>query len=493
MNDWMINNPEKQATLAFLLSAAANELFPERILSIEHSLSDGYYCHFEKKGKISSEDVGRLYEKIADYLQGEEKIRLEKLPKSQLTAHFISQKRKDKVAILNRWNVDLVPVVRFGKYFDYQIEPITTKKSVLQHFELRPYDVGFILRFLGDTFPERVETFRDAPKLYQIIKEHEAWGDILGVSNIGELNTLIESDEIVEMIWVAEGLHEKKISQIADQLCREFPEKRVVTIAGPSSSGKTTFSRRLGIQLKVNGFSTRPISMDDYYLDYNKIPADDSGKKDIEKISALDIKLLRDNVMFLLDGKDVPERKFNFKNRKGYFTGKTITIPDNTFLLFEGIHGLNPVFAKSLTQKSMQRIYISAITQLNVDNEHRVSTSDNRLLRRLVRDHQFRGYPAEVTLAQWDDVRKGEEENIFPFQEDADFMFNSSLVYEIPVLADKVIPLLNKVGKKNPNFPDAQRLLTFLSFFNTIPPEHIPETSILREFFGGSALMEDGR
>ena len=487
-----MNNPEKQASLAFFLSTAANELFPERTLFIEHSLSDGYYCHFERKEKISSEDVGRLHKKIADYLQGEGKIRLEKLPKSQLEAHFTSQKRKDKLAILNQWDVDPVPVVRFGQYIDYRIEPVTTEKSTLRNFELRQYDVGFILRFLGDTFPEGVKTFRDAPKLYKIIKEHEVWGDILGVANIGELNDLVTTDKIVEMIWVAEGLHEKKIAQIADGLCREFPEKRVVFIAGPSSSGKTTFSRRLAVQLKVNGFSTRPISMDDYYLDHDKIPADDSGKKDIEKISALDITLLRDHVRSLLDGKEVPERKFDFKSRKGYFTGKTITIPDNTFLLFEGIHGLNPIFAKSLSQESMQRIYISAITQLNVDNEHRVSTSDNRLLRRLVRDQQFRGYPAEVTLAQWDDVRKGEEENIFPFQEDADFMFNSSLLYEIPVLADKVIPLLNKVDKKNPNFPEAQRLLTFLSFFNTILPEHIPETSILREFFGGSALMGDG-
>ncbi|MFQ6673974.1 MAG: uridine kinase, partial [Fidelibacterota bacterium] len=293
-----------------------------------------------------------------------------------------------------------------------------------------------------------------------------------------------------EMIWVAEGLHEKKISQIADRLCQEFPRKRVIFIAGPSASGKTTFSRRLGIQLKVNGLSTWPVSMDNYYLDHDRIPEGQAGPGDFESVSALDVHLLCDHADRLMDGKPIPERKFDFARGEGHETGNLIVVPQNTFIIFEGIHGLNPLFTRRIGQERLQRIYVSAITQLNVDNEHRVSTSDNRLLRRLVRDEKFRGYSCEETLSRWPSVRLGEDRNIFPYQEDADFMFNSSLAYEIPVLANQAVPLLEEIPENHGEYVTAKRLLTFLSFFAKIRVDPIPGTSILRDFMGGSALEE---
>ena len=470
---------EDQTTLAFLLSAASQELFPGRILFIEHSLSDGYYCHFGKEDIVKKEEIKVISEKMGQYLLNKTEIKFEETPREKLLHRFSSQNRMDKVALLEKWEVDPVPCVRFGEFLDYRFGPMNTDKNVLQLCKLRPYDVGFLLRFFQPGQKEELDSFVDAPKLYQVIKEHETWGNILGISNIGELNKLIMTGNIDEMIRVAEGLHEKKISRIADSLCEDFLYKRIVFIAGPSASGKTTFSKRLGIQLKVNGFSNQPISMDNYYLNREEMP------DDIESISSLNMNLLCDHLSSLERGEVIPERKFDFARGVGYETGKEIKIPQDTFIVVEGIHGLNPLFSEQVGIDRIQRIYVSALTQLNVDNEHRVSTSDNRLFRRIVRDVLTRGYSSDNVLTQWPRVRYGEENNIFPYQEEADFMFNSSLVYEIPVLANQAIPLLKKIKRSSQNFQTAERLLTFLSLFIPISPDSIPEISILREFIGG--------
>jgi len=470
-----------QATLSFLLSAACHELFPNRILFIEHSLSDGYYCHFGSGSRIEEKEKNLISKKMDEYLYGDIEIKLEETPKQELINTFKSENRRDKLALLEIWQVDPVPTIRFGDFLDYRFEPMTTNKAILGSKELRLYDIGFLLRFSKTIGRKRVDSFVDAPKLYKIIQEHETWGKILGVSNIGELNELIKTGEIDEMIWVAEGLHEKKISQIADSLCGESKEKRVILIAGPSASGKTKFSKRLGIQLKVNGYSTLPISMDDYYLNREEIP---DGK--FENINSLNVDLLSEHLDCLLNGKAIPERKFEFASGKGYYTGNKIEVSPDMLIVLEGIHGLNPVFANRIGINRLQQIYVSALTQLNVDNEHRVSTADNRLLRRLVRDEMYRGYSADDVLSQWKHVRSGEEENIFPYQEEADYLFNSSLVFEIPVLATQALPHLEEIQRSSENYQTAQRLLMFLSFFIQISPEHIPETSILREFIGSN-------
>lgn len=482
-----MNSPfhaEEKATLAFLLSAACRELFPDRTLFIEHSLSDGYYCHFGKGDVGRSGEVEKIARKMEEYLKSDVEIEMVECSRKELEERFSLQGRRDKLVILEAWDVDPVPCIKFGDFIDYRFEPMRANKNDLGPFRVVSYDVGFLLRFPGKSKP-----FTDAPKLYRITREHEQWGEILGVSNIGELTRLSMTDEIRDMIWVAEGLHEKKISHVADGLCRGFPARRVVFIAGPSASGKTTFSRRLSIQLKVNGLSTRPISMDNYYLNRDLMPLDETGEREFETVAALDVDLLSEHVNRLLDGKGIPERRFDFSRGVGLDTGNTIEVPKNTFIIFEGIHGLNPIFAHRIGKERLQRIYVSAITQLNVDYEHRVSTADNRLLRRLVRDYKFRGYSAEETLSRWIRVREGEEENIFPYQEEADFMFNSSLVYEIPVLGDRAVSLLKTVKSGSSSFSTAQRLLIFLSFFVHIPSRHIPETSILREFIGGGRFV----
>ncbi|MFQ6675756.1 MAG: uridine kinase [Fidelibacterota bacterium] len=485
-----VDESARRATLSFLLAAASHDLFPGRTLFIEHSLADGYYCHFGKGDRATPEDADRLSRKMIDYLESDVPIILDDVPGKRLMEKFSREDREDKLAILERWQVDPVPACRFGDFLDYRFEPMTDDKGGLGPFELRPYDAGFVLRFPVSGPSGKPAPFVDAPRLYGIIQENERWGRILGVSTIGDLNRLCATGEIREMIWVAEGLHEKKIARIADRLCEGFPEKRVVFVAGPSASGKTTFARRLGIQLKVNGFSTRPVSMDDYFLDREKIPVDERGVKELETIRALDVDLLSDHVRRLLKGKAIPDRRFDFASGRAYETGQSIRLPGDTFIILEGIHGLNPLFAERIGKGRVQRIYVSAITQLNVDREHRVSTSDNRLLRRVVRDRKFRGYSAAETLSQWPAVRKGEDGNIFPFQEDADFMFNSSLVYEIPVLAADASALLREIGKDHETYEKARQLLLFLSFFVEIPVQPVPETSILREFVGDSAFVE---
>ncbi|MEE9168034.1 MAG: nucleoside kinase [Candidatus Neomarinimicrobiota bacterium] len=477
-----------RATLAFLLACACRELFPEKTLFIEHSMSDGYYCHFGKGVRATERDVRLIAQTMIRYLESEVNIELSKISGDEMSERFSHEGREDKLAVLDSWRQDPVPSIRFGGFVDYRFEPMTEEKSPLLSFELEPYDAGFVLRLTPVEETGALKPFVDAPKLYQIIKEHERWGRILGVSNIGELNRLSRTGEIGEMIRVAEGLHEKKISQIADGLCEDYPAKRVVLIAGPSASGKTTFAKRLGIQLKVTGLSTLPVSMDNYFLDRDEMPVDEQGRREYESITVLDVDALCDHILRLLNSEPIPERIFDFSTGRGYETGRTIEIPEETFIILEGIHGLNPLFAERVGKEKLQRIYVSALTQLNVDNEHRVSTADNRLLRRLVRDNSFRGYSSGETLSQWSRVRKGEEQNIFPYQEEAEFMFNSSLIYEIPVLANLATSLLEGIPEGSDYFQEAQRLVTFLSFFTRIAPERIPETSILREFIGGSGF-----
>jgi len=432
--------------------------------------------------------------------------------------------RNDKLEILQRLGSKVVPAARFRHYLDYRFEPMTTDLSRLRHFSIDPYDHGFLLRFPRLLPPYTVPPLKDSPKLYQVIQQREEWGRALGVNNLCQLNEHLEGEQGRELVWMAEALHEKTIARIADGLCdnnpglpgglalgataspwdspwrlRRGPErpgpraKRVIFVSGPSSSGKPTFAKRLAIQLKVNLFDTLAISMDDYFRDHaDMTPPPDGqpsqGNLDFESIEALDVPRLIKGIQALLEGQSIPQRRFLFKEGRGKDTDDMLRLGPDTFLIVEGIHGLNPVFPRELGADAVQRIYVSAITQLNMDNEHRVSSSDNRLLRRLVRDAQFRGYSAEETLLHWPEVRLGEERHIFTYQEEADFMFNSSLVYELAVLRPPAAEVLRAVPETSPAYPEARRLLTFLSFVATIDDEAVPGNSIVREFLGGSAF-----
>ncbi|MFC1550747.1 uridine kinase [Candidatus Neomarinimicrobiota bacterium] len=474
-----------QATLAFLLSRAFKELLAPKMLVIEHSFGDGLFCHEANWEPIAETEIEALFQLMHKWIASNHSLQMSTRKKSTVISEFKEMNSQSKVAIAKHWENDQIPIVEFESHWDYQTEPMITALSQLPIFQLRKYNDGFLMRLPTLMNPEKIETFRDHPKLFSIMEEHEQWGDILGVSTIRELNNHINTGNINELIWVAEGLHEKKISYIADALVRDFPKKRLVCIAGPSSSGKTTFGKRLRIQLRVNGYYAHHISMDDYFIDRSELPTDADGVKDFESIAGLDVDLLGSRLNKLLEGDQIPVREFKFDSGMGHDTANQMKLGDGDFILIEGIHGLNPIISDMIGTERLNKIYVSAITQMNVDANHRISTSENRLLRRLVRDHKFRGYSPEQTLSRWNSVRIGEETNIFPYQEEASFMFNSSLAYELPVLAKYVKPLLKNIDDLELK-EKVNHLNTFLSFFEELEEKQVPGTSILREFIGDS-------
>lgn len=476
------------ASLGFLLAAAVEALFPERDFYIEHSFIGGYYCHFGADKPVGTGVLERLTARLSAYVTGDTPLELIEIDRSTLRKRFEEQHRGDKLEILQRLGGTEVPAARLGHYLDYRFEPMTTDLSRLQNFSLDPYDHGFVLRFPSPLPPYEVPPMTDSPKLYQVIQQREQWGRVLHVNNLCQLNERLAAGQHRELIWVAEALHEKTLARIADGICAHFPSKRVVFVSGPSSSGKTTATKRLAIQLKVNGYSTLALAMDDYFIDQAAMTPDPDGTLDFEALSAVDTPRLIGAIQALLKGESIPQRQYSFRRGQGRDTAERLRLPPDALLIVEGIHGLNPIFPRELGAESIQRLYVSAITQLNVDNEHRVSSSDSRLLRRLVRDAQFRGYSAEETLLRWPGVRRGEERDIFAYQEDADFMFNSSLVYELGALRARAVEVLKAVPSTSETYAEARRLLTFLSFVTGIDDEPIPQTSILREFLGGSAF-----
>ncbi|MEE8340793.1 MAG: nucleoside kinase [Candidatus Neomarinimicrobiota bacterium] len=475
------------ATQAFLLSGAFKKVFPDRLLVIEHSFGNAFFCHDVNFDPISVEELQKLEDLMMKWIKSDEPITFEFWPKQKFIEKLYKFNSHSKLIIAKRWESDKIPIAKFsGKYWDYIIEPLISNKSQLEKFELKKYNEGFLLRFATILHPDDVAPFHDQPKLFKTMEEHQMWSEILGISTIGDLNDSIDNDEIKELIWVAEGLHEKKISDIADEIVAGFPQKRIITIAGPSSAGKTTFSKRLKIQLRVNGFRSHTISTDDYFIDRKLLPVGRDGKQDFESIDGLNIALLCERLNSLLDGKIIPERNFNFDLGIGKDTKNKLKLGEWDFVIVEGIHGLNPKLTEKFGKDRIEKLYISAITQMNIDANHRISTSDNRLLRRLVRDNKFRGYSPEKTLERWASVRMGEEKNIFPYGEEANFIFNSSLVYELPVLAKFARPLLKNVKTDSNVKQLAERLDLFLSFFANLNEKYVPGTSLLREYIGHS-------
>ncbi|MCH8023667.1 MAG: nucleoside kinase [Candidatus Marinimicrobia bacterium] len=484
-NSNQIDPSAQHATLGFLLAAAVEELLPEREFYIEHSYVGGYYCHFGIQQQHDPEAIGRLEGRMVEYLNGERPLVLETVDRKELSERFRRRKRADKLEILDRLDREEVPAARYGHYLDYRLEPMLTDMAALQGFRLEPYDSGFVLRF-PTTGP--LEPMRDSPKLYRVIQQRHDWGRALHVNNLRQLNRRLEGKLDRELILVAEALHEKTIAEIAVGLAAGYPQKRVVFISGPSSSGKTTFAKRLAIQLQANLLNTISISLDDYFLDRADMQPQTDGTLDFEGLEAVDVARLVSAIRRLLAGETIPRRRFSFKRGQGYDNDETMQLGKDQLLVVEGLHGLNPVFTDELGADQVQRIYVSAITQLNIDNEHRVSGSDNRLLRRLVRDAQFRGYNAEETLLRWPAVRRGESKHVFKYQEEADFMFNSALVFELGVLRSQAELVLRAVAKSSPAWEQAQRLLIFLSLVAPVPLDPIPRDSILREFIGRSVF-----
>ncbi|MBC2581533.1 nucleoside kinase [Clostridium sp. DJ247] len=477
-------------TLQFVLIKAVLDLFPDAKITIEHSIGKGLFGEIHKKAPLCAEDITRIKKRMKAIIDKDISIKKVYIKKEEAIRIFSDYNMKDKVKLLKHINADTVKIYELDGRYDYFYGAMAYSTGVLKVFDLVYYEPGFLLRYPTDKDPFNISKFVEHKKLKKIFYETEQWGNILGVADVGSLNDKVESGEILDILRVAEALHEKKIAYIADMIS-ERPDTKIVLIAGPSSSGKTTFARRLGIQLRVNGLIPIPLGLDDYFVDRKYTPKDQQGNYDFESIYALDLELFNKNLEHILKGEEVDIPTFNFKDGVREWKGQKIKLPKNGILIIEGIHGLNEMLTASIPLENKFKIYISALTQLNLDNHNRIETTDVRIVRRIVRDYLFRGYAAEETLKMWPSIRRGEEKNIFVFQENADVMFNSTLVYELCVLKQYALKELEKVDITSNVYCEALRLKSFLGFFKDIDKKLVPENSILREFVGGSCFYKE--
>lgn len=476
-------------TLQFVLIRAVMELFPEAQITIEHAIGKGLFGEIHKASPLNINDIQAIKAKMQEIIKNDIPIKKLSVRKSEAEKIFSEYKMDDKLRLLKYVNAENVKLYELNGRYDYFYGSMAFSTGVLKYFDLVYYEPGFILRYPTESNPTEIPKFIEYKKLSKIFYETEQWGNILGVGDVGSLNEKVHSGEIRNIIHVAEALQEKKIAYIADMI-NDRRETKLVLVAGPSSSGKTTFARRLAIQLRVNGLIPIPISLDDYFVDREHTPKDEKGEYDFESIYALDLELFNEHLKELLKDNEVMLPTFNFKTGKREWKKEKFKLPPNGILIIEGIHGLNEMLTSSIPKENKFKIYISALTQLNLDNHNRIATTDNRIIRRIVRDYLSRGYGAEQTLKMWPSVRRGEEKNIFVFQEEADIMFNSALIYELCVLKKYALLELEKIAANSPVYYEALRLKSFLNFFNEVDMKHVPENSILREFIGGSVFYE---
>lgn len=476
-------------TIQFVLIKAVIELYPEAQITIEHAMNKSIFGEIHKSPALTEDNIIEIKGKMKELIERDIKVHKVTVSKEEAIEIFTRYNMQDKVRLLKHVSFDNVKLYELDGFYDYFYGSMAFSTGILKLFDLNYYDPGFILRFPTKSKPFEIPEVLELKKLWKIFYETEKWGEILGVGDVGSLNDKIDSGEMIDMVRVSEALHEKKIANIADKI-NDRKETKVVLIAGPSSSGKTTFARRLGIQLRVNGLIPIPISLDDYFVNREDTPKDEHGEFDFESIYSLDLKLFNKNLEELLNGEEIELPCFNFKIGIREWCGNKIKLPANGVLIIEGIHGLNEMLTSSIPKENKFKIYISALTQLNLDNHNRIATTDVRIIRRMVRDALSRGYEAETTLKMWPSVRRGEEKNIFVFQEEADIMFNSTLVYELCVLKKYALIELAKIEADSPVYYEAIRLKSFLNFFKELNTEVVPENSILREFVGGSCFYK---
>ncbi|MDU1567042.1 MAG: nucleoside kinase [Clostridium sp.] len=476
-------------TLQFIFIKATLDLFDNSVITIEHSIGEGVFGELHKEEALSSEDIDKIKLRMKEIIEKDLPINKIKVKIEKAIEIFKEYGMDDKVSLLNQVSFENVNLYELDGRYDYFYGQMAYSTGVIKAFDLMYYDPGFVLRYPKKDDLNVVSNFKENRKLSQIFMETERWLNILGVGEVGSLNDKVKNKEFRDLVMVSEALHEKKIAQIADMI-NERKETKVVLIAGPSSSGKTTFANRLSVQLRVNGHVPIPISLDDYFVDREHTPKDENGEYDFESVYSLDLELFNSNLSGLLKGEEVEIPSFNFKKGEREWVGHKLTLPSNGILLIEGIHGLNPILTSSILDKQKFKIYISALTQLNLDNHNRIATTDIRRVRRIVRDYLSRGYGAEETLKMWPSIRRGEERNIFVFQEEADVMFNSTLVYELCVLKRYALEELDKISPDSSVYLEASRLKSFLGFFKEIDKDYVPMNSILREFIGGSVFYK---
>ncbi len=474
-----------QRGLMFLAYIASLEVFPDKTLKVRHSLGKGLYCEFD--GWVPpSEAINKIKEKMRELVEEGIPFVKEELYKFDALELFKKHGMYDKIELLKYRTKSTINVYWCGKYFNYYYGHMVPSTSYIKLFDIVKINKGFVLVHPDITSPKALPEYIPQPKMAKAYEDREKWAKIVDMENVGDLNKLVASGRARELVMMCELLHEKEISRIADDITSRGNVK-LVLISGPSSSGKTTFSKRLALQLRVNGFEPYPLSLDDYFVERDKTPLGPDGKPDFESLKALDVGLFNHVLNTIFEGKEVEIPKFNFKTGKREYKGNVVKPTGKTILIVEGIHGLNPELTGEVDDSLKYRIYVSALTQMNLDDDNRIPTTDVRILRRMVRDYNFRGHSALKTLQMWPSVRMGEERNIFPYQEKAHVMFNSSLPYELAVLKNFVTPLLLQVDNSTPMYSQARRLIRFLDYFLPIIDfDVIPSTSIIREFIGRS-------
>lgn len=476
-------------SLGFLLYAALNRVFPLASLRIEHSVSNGYFCLIKNTpSTVSHEDVERIKQEMHDLVLQNIHFLQHEMETPDVIHVFNTHNLDDKVKLLQFAGKVYSVYYTLGKCVGNFYGHLVPSTGYLKVFGLDKYEDGVLLRMPKKDHPERIEEFHPQPKLMEIFREFSDWNRIMKTQNIGDLNEACSNGNAYDMIKVAEAFHEKKVALIADKIAAKNGSAKVVLVSGPSSSGKTTFSKRLSLQLMVNGIHPIALSMDDYFHERKNTPLDKEGNYDFESVYSLDLELFNQHMVALLAGEEVEIPEFSFVDGKRYYKGQTLKLKEHEVLIIEGIHALNPILSQVIPQKNKFQIYVSAITTISIDDHNWIPTSDNRLIRRIVRDYRYRNYSAVDTISRWGSVRNGENKWIYPFQENADIMFNSALIFELAVLKHYAEPILREVPQNVPEYAEAKRLLKFLGLFREIRDEQIPPTSLLREFLGGSSF-----
>ncbi|MCX6924974.1 MAG: nucleoside kinase [Verrucomicrobia bacterium] len=476
-------------SITFLLEAAFEDTFPTADISIDHSLSSGgFYCSVINRGPLGKEELAAVEARMKDLVKADLPFERQVVPLQAAIDYFQSKGQDEKVQLLKFRRKDTLVLYKLRDRCDYHHGFMVPSTGCLHWFALTRMGDGFALRFPRRQAPNELPPLPDSKKLLATFREYNDWLVRLGIDSVGALNTAIQAKRVSELILISEALHEHRIAEIASLVMARSKEARIVLVAGPSSSGKTTFSKRLTVQLLAQGISPCPLELDNYFLDREHTPKDEYGAYDFESLGALDTGRLQADLQQLIAGEEVQLPRFNFPLGHSE-PGEVVKLEKDQLVILEGIHGMNPGLLPGLSRRQTTRIYVSCLTQLNLDRHNRIPTTDTRLLRRIIRDARDRGYTAQQTIGHWEAVRRGEKKHIFPYQENADELFNSALVYELSAIRLMAEPLLRQVVFGTPEYIEAKRLLSFLQWFLPIGEELIPDNSLLREFIGGSILQ----
>jgi len=480
-----------RGSMVFMLLTAMEQLYPEKKLHVSHSLSDGLYCHVQEGELITQQELDQLTQVIQSYIDRDLPIVRKTVSPSEAGELFRGLGEPDKAALMERLDSPLVNIYKLLEHWGYFYSPMVISCGYLNYFRLEMFGDGFIVHlpareYLGDSPFDAVKV----NQLQATLKEYDHWSRLMGVSSIADLNRINSQGQqsFLNLIQVSETLYENRLHDITVDIVKDFPEVKLVLLAGPSSSGKTTTTMRLSVHFRTQGIEPIYISMDDYFVDREKTPKKPDGSYDFETIHAMDMELFHDNMARLLKGEEVSLPKFDFQTGRSIPNYRRISLEGRRILIVEGLHALNPVVSQSIPAEKIRKLFVSALTQINYDRYTPVPVTDARLIRRMARDMQFRGVDPETTLARWIEVRRGERENIFPYQESADFFVNSALLYETPVLRPLVEPALSAVSPDSPQWEEVQRILTFLRYYQPADSHLVPQNSILREFIGGSVF-----